>query len=313
MLEVMAVLEREGPGDAMVMRAFTIASDRKRRCQPVDLLAALAEIEGAIGSVLRCADGSPMFPDSASNPGLRGGTSSYLARQTVGAAHDLARSRGESMAPAHLLLAVIDQADPQVTDAFAAAGSDPGKARSVALDLLGAPSDLPRLVMPALVAAGTLDRPPLEVSRLDPGAWAVLCWRQEHLPLARLRRRWQWNALSHLEMGAALRVADQFHVDEDQRYSLLNHHQDRVEAMAHQAHPDVVETRQQLRERHQHGQYMRVVSGPRRFWEKRVPGFVVGWPTWLANRRVGLRNLYFRMVTAPNYWHQPGPPRIPSP
>lgn len=148
---------------------------------------------------------------------------------------------------------------------------------------------------------------------MDPGAWAVLCWRQEHLPLARLRRRWQWHALSHLEMRAALRVAERFQLDEDQRYSLLNHHQDRVEALAHQARPDIVETRQQLRERHRSGPYMRVVSGPRRFWERHVPRFMVGWPTWFANRRVGLRNMYFRVVTAPRYLHQPGPPRIPAP
>ncbi len=305
--------ERTEPGNLVVMRAFTIASDRGRRCQPVDLLSALAEVDGAIGSILRSADGSPMFPDSASIPGLRGGTSSYLTRQTLGAAQDLATSRGETMAPAHLLLAVIDQADPEVTYAFTDAGVDPNEARTVALGLLGAPSGLPRLVMPPLVATGTLDRPPLEVSSLDSGAWAVLRWRQDHLPLAGLRRRWQWNALSHLEMRAALRVAEQFHVDEDQRYSLLNHHHDRVEALAHQAHPELVETREQLRQRHQAGPYMRVVSRPRRFWERRVPGFMIGWPTWFANRRVGLRNKYFRLVTAPNYLHQPRPPRIPAP
>lgn len=55
----MAVLGRDGPGDFVVMRAFTIASDRKRRCQPLDLLSALAEVDGAIGSILRCPDGSP--------------------------------------------------------------------------------------------------------------------------------------------------------------------------------------------------------------------------------------------------------------
>lgn len=114
-------------------------------------------------------------------------------------------------------------------------------------------------------------------------------------------------------MRAALRVAERFQLDEDQRYSLLNHHQDRVEALAHQARPDIVETRQQLRERHRSGPYMRVVSGPRRFWERHVPRFMVGWPTSFANRRVGLRNMYFRVVTAPSYLHQPGPPRIPAP
>ena len=34
-----------------------------------------------------------------------------------------------------------------------------------------------------------MDRPALAVEVLDPRAWAALRWRQEHLPLARLRRR----------------------------------------------------------------------------------------------------------------------------
>lgn len=301
------MFDRENPGRMVVLRAFTIATDRGRGCRPVDLLAALAEVDGPMGSVLRASDGSPMFPDSASKPGLRGGAGGYLASQALGAAEGFAGTRGETMAPAHVLVGVVDQADPEVTEALARAGVNPDEARTMALSLLGAPSNLAPLSMPALIAAGTWDRPPLEISSLDPSAWAALCWRQEHLPLGRLRHRWQWSALSSLEQGAALRVARQFNVDDDQRYSLLSQHHERVEALAHQAHPDLVETRQQMGEKHPSGPYVRVVSRPKRIWERRVPGFMVGWPTWFSNRQVGLRDKYFRLITLPSYRGQPGP------
>ena len=44
----------------------------------------------------------------------------------------------------------------------------------------------------------------------------------------------------------------------------------------------------------------------RTIWHKRVPSFMVGWPTWLANRRAGLRDRYFRLVTRSAYRGQPG-------
>ena len=204
-------------GDRVVTRAFTIASDRGRGCRPVDLLAAVAEDEGPVGGTLRTADGGPLFPETLRKPGLRGGFNGYLAAQAIGAAGDFAEARGESLEPAHLLVAVLDQADPEVVATLAHANISAGDVRAVALDLLGAPPELPPLPMPPFPAAGTWDRPPLEISDLDSGAWASLCWRQQRLPLSRLRREWHWSALWSLEHGAAWRVANRFHVDEDQR------------------------------------------------------------------------------------------------
>ena len=42
---------------------------------------------------------------------------------------------------------------------------------------------------------------------LDPRTWEVLRWRQEHLPLHRLKRRSHYDALWSLESRAARRVA----------------------------------------------------------------------------------------------------------
>ena len=197
----------------------------------------------------------------------------------MGAASRLAEERGEPMRPAHLLVAVLDQGDAEVTRALENADIRAADARSLALNILGAFSDLPRLTMPSITPAGTWDRPAIDVSELDQGAWESLCWRQERLPLGRVRHEWQWSALSSLEQGAAWRVANRYRVDEDQRYSLLSHHHDRVEALAHQAHPELVETRQQMRETDQSGPNVPFVSRRRRVWEKGASP-----RSWLAGR-----------------------------
>jgi hypothetical protein len=300
---------RDDPGDAVVFRAFTIASDQGESCRPIDLLAALAELDGPIGELLRAPNSGPLFPEAAAKPGVRGGSNGYLAAQVMSAAGQFAAERGEPMGPAHLLVAVLDQGDAEVRTALENAYIQTADARSLALHVLGALSEQVRLTMRRITPAGTWDRPPVDISELDQGAWESLCWRQERLPLHRVRRTWQWSALSSLEQGAAWRVANRYGVDEDQRYSLLSHHHDRVEALAYQAHPELVETRQQMRESHQSGPYLRVVSRPRRVWERRVPGFMVGWPTWFSNRRAGLRDKYFWLITLPGYRGQPDPTR----
>ncbi|MCL4414967.1 MAG: hypothetical protein M1522_09540 [Actinobacteria bacterium] len=300
---------RDDPGDAVVHRAFTIAKDQGQRCRPIHLLAALAEVAGPIGELLRAPDGGPMFPEAAAKPGMRGGANGHLAAQAMSAASRFAEERGEPMGPAHLLVAVIDQGDDEVTQALGSADIQVADARSLALNVSGAPPELSRVPMPRITPAGTSDRPPLDTSLLDKGAWESLCWRQERLPLHRVRHKWQWSALSSLEQGAAWRVAKRYQVDEDQRYSLLSHHRERVEALAHQAHPELVETRRQARDRQQSLPLARVVSRPRRAWEGRFPRFMAGWPTWFSNRRVGLRNKYFWLVTLPSYRGQPGPTR----
>jgi hypothetical protein len=121
--------------------------------------------------------------------------------------------------------------------------------------------------------------------------------------------RQDWYALSHLEHWAAGCIADRRHLDDDQRYSLLSHHRDRVETLACEARPDLVDTPHRRRQRYPRP--VPLVAIPvvahhrRRAWRKVVPNFMVGWPTWFSNRRAGLRDKHFRLVTASAYRGQP--------
>ena len=154
--------------------------------------------------VLRPSEGGSLYPRRPGRPLVHGGVQSYLGAQEVHAAGEFAAGRGEPLTSAHLLLAIIDQADPETVELLDRAGIDPAAPRQVALGMIGASPGLARIPMAPLCPAGTMDRPPLAVPGLDPGAWAVLSWRQERLPLARLRRRGDWDALLHLEAARGL-------------------------------------------------------------------------------------------------------------
>jgi hypothetical protein len=298
----------DGPGQRVVRRAFSIASESGERCRPVHLLAALEEVQGPLSSVLKPA-GERWLYDRAEPPSNLGGAIGYVASQVVQAAMHFAVGRQEPFAAGHLAVAVIDQADAEVVNLLGDAHIDLAAVRAVALGILGAPPDLVPLTMPALCPAGTHDRPALPLDELDLPAWSVLSWRQEHLPLGRLKRRGDWYALSHLEYRAAWRIADRRHLDDDQRYSLLSHHRDRVETLACEARPDLVDTPHRRRQRYPGSAPLVVMPlvahHRRRAWRKVVPNFMVGWPTWFSNRRAGLRDKYFRLVTASAYRGQP--------
>ena len=293
--------------DQVLHRAFLIAAETGDRCRPVHLLAALAEGDGPISDALKPSDGGLLFPRPADPPPVHGGGASYLTMQTQQAARRLASQRGETTTPAHLLLAVLDQGDPEAVALLSRSGLDPGIIRTTALDILGAPPDLPPIAMPTLVPAGTMDRPPLSVDELDPTAWAALCWRQDHLPLRRLQRRSHYEALQHLESRACWRTASTLGLDDDQRYSLSRHHRDRVEQLAARAKPDLVELRSARPSPLPIG---RAVSGSPHPWRRRRRkwlGFTVGWGTWFSNRQVGLRDRWFRVLTIPDYKGAPQP------
>ncbi len=284
----------------VLYRAFQIAGATGELCRPVHLLGALAEGDGPISEALTPAGGDPLLHHPVSPMPDRGGGASYLVMQTQQAARHLASERGEAPAPEHLFLAVIDQDEPEAVASLTHAGLDLGALRSAALDILGAPADLPPIPMPELVPAGTMDRLPLPVGQLDPAAWAALCWRQERLPLRRLQRRSHYEALRHLESQASQRIATRRGLDDDQRYSLARHHLDRVERLAAHAKPDLVE-RRSLQPRFP---IATMVSGPPHPWRRRRRqwlGFTVGWGTWFSNRRVGLRDRWFRVLTALDY------------
>ena len=140
---------------------------------------------------------------------------------------------------------------------------------------------------------------PLPIDQLHPAGWAALRARQDRLPLDRLRRRSDWASLYHLERHAATRVAKRLRVDDDQRYSLAHHHDREVERLAAAAAPHVVETRQRLAAGG--GRIVRPVRPIDSWWRQTMPSAMVGWPTWLRNRQVRLRELRFKAVTLPAY------------
>ena len=220
--------------------------------------------------------------------------------QAQGAAMALAESRGEPVGAEHLLIALIDQGSPPVLEALSRAGLDPGTVRRAAATAIGAPG-LPSTELPARTPAGTLDRAPLPVSDLDERAWTALRWRQDHLPFGRLHRSSDREALLHLERNEAWRVADRLALDDDQRYSLISHHASEVGRRVERARPDLPKP-PSARDRAQ----ARATALSRR--RRRRPGrtvalrnVTVGWGTWFDNRRVGLRDRWFRLRTISSY------------
>ncbi len=156
-----------------------------------------------------------------------------------------------------------------------------------------------------------MDRPALPVDELDPAAWAVLSWRQEHLPLRRLRSAGRLRALYHLESRACSLIATRRGLDDDQRYSLSRHHLDRVEQLVAQSHPELIDDRSaRTLSPTTSFPIARMVTAqahPWRRWRRRWLGFTVGWGTWFSNRWVGLRDRWFRLLTVVDYRGAPQP------
>ena len=277
----------------VIIRAFRLAARSDTQCRPVHLAMALAETDGQFGEALR----SIRVPPSTDSGKGGGAGSSYVLGQTQQAASAFAASRGQPRAAAHLAVAMLDQGDQEMRRLLADAGIDAAAARRAALAELGAPLDLEVIRMPPLTPAGTLDRPALDLDQLDPRAWRVLTWRQQHLPISQVRRATHLAALESLEQRAAWRVADDAGVDDDQRYSLLDHHRRAVEQSLASVHARFDPPRRMGVDK------SGWIRGRRR---RRFPNFMLGWPTWFANRRVGMRDLWFRLTSARAYRGQPG-------
>lgn len=294
----------EEPSHRIVSDAFTIAGRAGTECRPVHLLQALAEVDGPIGEALQS-----LRLGSRERPGHSPGAgSTYIFGQTQGAAAQFAAARGEPMDAPHLMLALVDQDDTETMRMLAGAQVNTSELRKIALQMLCAPTDLPAIRIPPPTPAGTLDRPALNVADLDPSAWRVLSWRQDHLPLDQVRTKANVAALTSMEQRAVWRIADQAGVDDDQRYSLFSHHYDAVDQRVRATHPQLVEPRPQAR-------HVTGVIYDQRFRRRRmVPSWMVGWPTWFGNRKRGIRNRWFRV-------HRPtrscasvqNPGRIPPP
>ncbi|MGH3152965.1 MAG: Clp protease N-terminal domain-containing protein [Streptosporangiaceae bacterium] len=290
--------EPSGPYLEAMQRAFQFAHDLGRGCGPVEFLVGIAGGSGTAAAALQ-PDGGRSVRAVASAAGGTAEGAGYLHMQAQEAAVSLAAALGQPPGPEHLLIALLDQGTPGVAETLSRAGLEPATVRQAALAGIGAPADLPSLTMPALAPAGSMDRPPLAVSSLDARAWAVLRWRQDHLPLGRLRRAGDREALYHLERDAASRLASQLGLDDDQRYSIVHQHGDRVQQLVTGAHPGLA------RPGHPGGRRPGAIAGRRR--PRRWLTFTVGWGVWFGNRWVNLRDRWFRVRTIRYYRGVPQP------
>jgi hypothetical protein len=134
----------------------------------------------------------------------------------------------------------------------------------------------------------------------------VLCWRQEHLPIGALHRRSDTWALLHLERDAVMRIADRLALDDDQRYSLLHHHDEAVCERVAQARPELGGPSQGRDRPFQERQAWAraVVRRHRRYRWLRV---TAGWGVWVGNRRTAAANFWFRLRVARAYRGAPQP------
>jgi len=282
----------DSPYHHVVLRGFLIASEHDQHCKPIHLLASLSELDGPIGAALNPSNGGVLLPRPPDAPKATGGGASYLSMQTMQAASQFALSRNETVSAAHLLVAIIDQGEGDAMSLLDRAGIEPGQVRQTALAQLGAPTDLPAVEIPRLVAAGYLDRPILSEADLDSRAWQVLTWRQAHLPLDILRNPSDWKCLRRLECESARRMYRRLHLHEDQELSLLDHHLQRVQQIAHDARPDLVPPVPPPRRLDRAPVAIQLnQGGPRRPRHRQLAflSFTIGWGTWFGNRWSGIK------------------------
>jgi hypothetical protein len=281
---------------AAIRRAFDFARETGSGCRPVHFLVGIADGAGPVTAALRPADGRSLRTVVAGMGRVADGApAAYLHMQAQAGATSLAAARGEPVGAEHLLVALLDQGTPEVLDAVSRAGLDPAAVRRAALAALGAPADQPAIVLPPGTPAGTLDRPALPADLLSPRAREVLRWRQDHLPIGLLRRRSDAEALIRLERAAVGRVADRLALDDDQRYSLLRHHEQAVQEAVARARPELARRREpQLRAR---------ALRRRRRWLRAT----AGWGVWVGNRRMAAQDRWFRLRAGRAYRGAPQP------
>jgi hypothetical protein len=277
---------------AAIHRGFQFARELGCRCGTVHLLVGISEGHDQAAAALAPRQEPPLREAVAAAGDAFGDGAGYLHMQAQGAARSLARQLGQPLNPGHLLTALLDQGTPDVLRALALAGLDPAAVRRAALAAVGAPAGLPPAEMPPLAPAGSMDRPALPLAELDERAWGVLRWRQDHLPLGQLRGHGDWAALGNLERAAATRIADDLGLDDDQRCSLMSHHDTEVARRAAAARPGLA-------------------PRPRKppAWQRHpwLSGLPAGWAAWLGNRWVSVRDRWFQLRTLGSYRHAPQP------
>jgi hypothetical protein len=276
--------------DPRASAAIRIAAKRalpSGTVRPVHLLAGIAESSDAVPTVRDAADALRVAfpPGDAARPD-RGVSFNYLTRQVMGSAQQWAQTDRASVSTEHLLVALAVQADRPVVAACIDARLDLAGAQRDAMARLGWPTQRVLSLWP-LEPAGTIDRPPMPVDELPAPVWAAALERLARLPFARIHRGWEWSALSSSEHRYAWRLADEYDLDDDERYSLLHHYSAAVDERASREIPELVPS---------------VVDEP--------PGAVAvglhgvppstflpgGWVCWFANRRAGTRDRWFRLT-----------------
>ena len=164
--------ELTGPYLEAIQRGFQFARELGCRCGPVHLLVGISEGDGPGAAALDPGQGRSLRAVVAAAGGILGGGTGYLYSQAQGAAMALAQARGEHLGAEHLLIVLLDQGTPEVAGALTRARLDPAMVRRAVFAAIGAAADEPRITLPALTPAGTMDRPPLPVADLDVRAWA---------------------------------------------------------------------------------------------------------------------------------------------
>jgi hypothetical protein len=284
---------------------FCFARELGQPCGPVHLLVGVAEGDGPAAAALSAGAAPSLRSVVTRDRELFAEEARNLQLQAQGAATMFADRRGEQATAEHLLVALLDQCAPAVVEAMGRAAIDQSAARAAALSALGTSPGLGPVELPPPSPAGTMGRPPLPVGELDPRAWAVLRWRQEHLPLERLRRRSDWVALSRMEWSTAWRLGSGLGVDDDQLHSLAQHHADEVERVAALVKPGLVTVRRRTAATVTAVPLIR--KGRHRHRRPRVLNFTYGWGTWFKNRHGGMQYRWFRLRTARYYRGAPQP------
>jgi len=270
--------------------------------KPVHLFVALVEVPDAASRLLALRDvpggvRAAVFGDLG--PIGDGARIDWRAATALSSAKHWSELDGVTPTPAHLLIALADQGDPDVVMACDRLGVDLADARARAVAELGW-SDDRIYVLECPWPAGTVDRPPLRVEELPNGPWNELQERLGHLPFGRIQHVWQWSTLRGIEDHAAWRCADRYRVDDDARYSMVRRHSDAVDQLANEKIPSVVERARQEYERELErdrsqpfGEYLTLrLTGTTRHFRGRLP---VGWLTWFGNRRAGIETKWDRI------------------
>jgi Clp amino terminal domain, pathogenicity island component len=231
------------------------------------------------------------------------------AKRTVQRADRIARLLGDrTIQPEHLLLSLLAATGGTAAQVVQRAGTTVDDIRDrilATMDLVSVDVSPDRGV--GASAPATARRPgrasalrPAAPPRneLDHQAWQLLRWRQDHLPLERVRRPADWLALQHLEQRAATRIVSRLKLEERHGYCLVAYHQLEVELLAAQAAPD----------RWASWTTHELAPGPdgaapgEKTWRRRhTPTALSKFGTWASHRKIDIHDLRFALATRHSY------------